>query len=190
MASGAEIPDPLDRLTPDMAAEVWRNLLVWSAVGVGCVAALFGFMAVVADPSLGSFARGFAAVLFAIFLVAVVLVAGMVLVLVYLFECWPALIGRRTLRERFGVPAEALSAQARRRRAGDRGLWAAFGRGVVVGLAFAEAGLLATRALSGRWLFLGPAAILVVMAGNLAAQAWMVRRAVSEQVPVAGRSEA
>jgi hypothetical protein len=39
-------------------------------------------------------------------------------------------------------------------------------------------------------MFVGPAAILVVMAGNLASQAWLVRRAVSDQAAAAGRGTA
>ncbi len=173
------MPLGLDRLTPELAAEVRRNLkwVLFVATGVAVVAS--GLFALAVDPSAGGVAGTVWLAVLGAFLGILIPVAGLVLALVYLFDCWPALLGKRFVRERLGVAAELLSVGGRREAIKQRGFWAAFAQGAVVGWAFAAAALLVSHAATGRASFVGPAGVLTILAGNLSAQAWCVRRAVA-----------
>ena len=132
----------LARLTPEFAAEVRRNLGVWLFATTACLAvvsAIFGFMT---DPTPSGVTGGAAVLFFAVFAALFVPCAGLLLALVYLFDCWPALLRGRFLQERFGLPAESVSNLARRKEMGSGGYWAALGRGAIVGWAFMSAAIL------------------------------------------------
>ena len=119
----------LERLTPDLAAEVRRNLTIWLAVGVAGMAAFSVLFALAVDPSLSGVTGGVAVHMFALFLALLVPLVGLLLALVYLFGCWPAVLRGRFLRDRYGVAAGELSGPAWRRALGAGGFWAATGRG-------------------------------------------------------------
>ena len=173
-----------DRLTPEFAAEVRRNLRWVLFAAVGAAALLGGLLGLAVDPSLGGGGAGLVGLLVsAAFLAVAAPMAGAVLALVYLFDCWPALLGKRFVRERLGVAPEFLSADGRRQAMKLRGFWAAFARGAVVGWAFAALALLVAYGATGRASFVGPAGVLTILAGNLSAQAWCVRRAIGAGVP-------
>jgi hypothetical protein len=80
-----------------------------------------------------------------------------------------------------------LSNQARNKEIGSAGYWAAVGRGAIVGWAFMSAMILVWWGVTGKVGFIVPSIIFALSAGQVAAQAWVVRRAVARQVPpVAG----
>ena len=165
----------LDRLTPELAAEVKRNLAVWLAVGVAGVAAFSGLFALAVDPSLSEVTGGVAVNMFVLFLALLVLLVGLLLTLVYLFDCWPVMLRSRVLRDRYGVAAEELSGRAWRREMGSAGFWAAAVRGAIVGWAFVSAAGLAWWGLTGKWSLGVPSAVFVLLAAQFAARAWFVR---------------
>ncbi|MGL4422389.1 MAG: hypothetical protein ACRCZF_17095 [Gemmataceae bacterium] len=179
MGESSNAAPALSRLTPDLAAEVRRNLTVWLSVGVAGVAVLSGLFALAVDPSLSGVTGGVAVLMFMLFLVLLLPSAGLLLALVYLFDCWPAMLRGRVLRERYGVGAGELDGPAWRRAMGSGVFWAAAGRGAVVGWAFVSAAVLAWWGLTGKWSFGGPSAILVLLAAQFAARAWFVRQAVA-----------
>lgn len=171
--------DPLDRLTPDLAAEVRRNLLVCLGTGLA-VAALLGLaFGLAVDPSFSGVTGGVGALVFAAFVAIALPLAGLVVTLAYLFDCWPAALRRRFLRERFGVAAEDVAPPARRAVVREPAYWAAVARGAVVGWAFASGTLLAAFALTGKWSSGVPSAMPVFAGGLLAGEAWFVRRVVA-----------
>lgn len=175
----------LSRLTPDLAAEARRNLIVWLAAWVAGAAAFSGLFAVAVDPDLSGVAGGVAVRMFALFLALLVPSAGLLLALVYLFGCWPAVLRGRFVRDRYGVAADDLSGPAWRRAMGVGGFWAAAGQGAIVGWAFVSATGLAWWGLTGRWSLGVPSAVFVVLAAQFAARAWFVRQAVARSgVPV------
>jgi hypothetical protein len=169
----------LGRLTPDLAAEVRRNLTVWLLVGVAGAAAFSGLFALAVDPGLSGVAGGVAVHMFALFLAILVLLVGLLVALAYLFDCWPAMLRGRLLRERYGVAAGELDGPAWRRAMGSGGFWAAAARGAVVGWAFVSAVGLGWWGLTGRWSLGGPSAVFVLLAAQFAARAWFVRQAVA-----------
>jgi hypothetical protein len=97
----------LARLTPEFAAEVRRNLGVWLAATVAFMAVVSAIFGILADPTLSGVTGGAAVLVFAIFAALFVPCAGMLLALVYLFDCWPAFLRGRFLQERFGCPPRA-----------------------------------------------------------------------------------
>src|SRR5690242_12499685 len=101
MGEGTEALPVLDRLTPELAAEVRRNLAVWLAVGVAGMAAFSALFGLAVDPSLSAVTGGVAVHMFLLFLALLVPSAGLLLALVYLFGCWPALLRGRVLRDRY-----------------------------------------------------------------------------------------
>jgi hypothetical protein len=169
----------LDRLTPELAAEVRRNIAVWLTVGIAGAAAFSGLFALAVDPGLSEVTGGVARAMFALFVALLVALAGLLLTLVYLFGCWPAMVRGRFLRQRYGVAAGELDGPAWRRAMGSRGFWAAAAQGAVVGWAFVSAVGLAWWGLTGRWSLGAPSAVFVVVAAQFAAWAWFVRRAVA-----------
>ena len=177
MGENTDAVPTLDRLTPDLAAEVRRNLILWLAVGVAGMAAFSVLFALAVDPGLSGVTGGVAMHMFALFLALLVPLVGLLLALVYLFGCWPAVLRGRFLRDRYGVAAEELSGPAWRRALGAAGFWAAAGRGAIVGWAFVSAAGLAWWGLTGKWSLGGPSAVFVLLAAQFAARAWFVRRA-------------
>jgi hypothetical protein len=165
----------LDRLTPELAAEVKRNLAVWLAVGVVGAAAFSGLFALAVDPGLSEVTGGVAVHMFVLFLALMVLLVGLLLTLAYLFDCWPAMLRGRVLRDHYGVAAEELSGRAWRREMGSAGFWAAAVRGAIVGWAFVSAVGLTWWGLTGKWSLGGPSAVFVLLAAQFAARAWFVR---------------
>jgi hypothetical protein len=70
---------------------------------------------------------------------------------------------------------------------GSGGYWAALGRGAIVGWAFMSAAILVWWGVTGKVGFIVPSVVLALSAGQVAAQAWVVRRMVARQAsPVAG----
>jgi hypothetical protein len=178
MAENSRIAVTLDRMTPEVSAEVRRNLLVWLGVTVVAVTAFCVLFAWLADPDFTGVGATVGVAMMGGLLTLLVVVAGLLITLAYLFDCWPAFLRRRVLAERFGVAAGDVSGAARNRLLGEVGLWVSVGRGAVVGWAFAATGLLLGWVVSGKWVFVGPSFLLVFFGANTAAQAWVVRRAV------------
>jgi prepilin signal peptidase PulO-like enzyme (type II secretory pathway) len=179
MSESSDTLPALGRLTPDLAGEVRRNLIVWLAVMVAVAAVFSGLFAIAVDPGLSGVAGGVAVVMFGVFLTFLVPLASLLLGLVYLFDCWPTMLRGRLLRERYGVAAGELDGSAWRRAMGSGGFWAAAARGAVVGWAFLSAAVLTWWGLTGKWSLGLPSAILVVLAAQFAARAWFVRQAVA-----------
>jgi hypothetical protein len=179
MSESSDAPPALNRLTPDLAAEVRRNLLVWLSVGVAVAAVFSALFALAVDPSLSGVTGAVAVNTFALFLAILASLVSLLLLLAYLFDCWPALLRGRLLRERYGVTAEEMSGSAWRRAMGLGGFWAAAARGAVVGWAFLSGAVMAWWGLTGKWSFGAPSAVLVVLAAQFAARAWFVRQAVA-----------
>ncbi len=171
----------LDRLTPDLAAEVRRNLQVWLCVAVGTVGAICVLFAWLADPDFTGFGASLVLWLASVFSVMLVFVAGLLITLAYLFGWWPAFLRRRVLSDRFGVAEEDISPAARKRFWGDPGLWAAAGQGAVVGWAFAATELLLGWVVLDKW-FGSLVYCYVFIGANTAAHAWVVRRVVQHSV--------
>ena len=185
MGGNADVASPLDRMTPELALEVRRNLIFWLCVSVGCFAAFSCLFALAVDPELSEVTRGVAVRMFGLFLGLLVPCAGLLLALAYLFDCWPAMLRGRLLREHYGVGAADLSGTAWRQSMGSGGFWVAAGRGAIVGWAFLSAAVVAWWGLTGNWSFGPPSAILLVPATQFAARSWFVRRAVARAgVPV------
>jgi hypothetical protein len=177
----------LARLTPEFAAEVRRNLGIWLAATVAFMAVVSALFGIVADPTLSGVTGGAAVLVFAVFAALFVPCAGMLLALAYLFDCWPAFLRGRFLQERFGLPSESVSNQARRKEMGSGGYWAALARGAIVGWAFMSAMILVWWRVTGTMGFIVPSIVIALSVGQVAAQAWVVRRVVARQVPpVAG----
>jgi hypothetical protein len=175
----------LSRLIPDLTVEVRRNLVVWLAVAIGGAAVFSALFALAVDPGLSEITGGVAVVMFALFLTILALFALLLLTQVYLFGCWPVLLRSRFLCEQFGMAPDSLSWQARRREMWASGYWAAFGRGAVVGLAFVSAVILAWWGVTGKWTFSIPSAVLVLVAGQIAGEAWVVRQVVTRHTAAA-----
>src|SRR5262249_14932951 len=110
MSENSDAAPPLSRLTPDLAAEVRRNLIIWLSVGVTGAAVASGLFALAVDPGLSEVTGSVAVNIFVVFLTFLVPLAGLLLGLVSLFDCWPAMIRGRFLRERYGVAAGELDA--------------------------------------------------------------------------------
>ena len=177
----------LARLTPEFAAEVRRNLGVWLAATVAFIAVVSAIFGILVDPTLSGVTGGAAVIVFAIFAALFVPCAGMLLALAYLFDCWPAFLRGRFLQERFGLPSESVSNLARRKEMGSGGYWAALGRGVIVGWAFMSAAILVWWGATGNVGFIVPSIVIAISVGQVAAQAWVVRRVVARHAPpVAG----
>ena len=178
----------LSRLTPEFAAEVRRNFSISLAATVAFVAVFSGIFGIAVDPTLSGVSGGAAVLVFAIFAALFVPCAGMLLALAYLFDCWPAFLSGRFLQERFGLPAESVSNLARRKELGSGGYWAAYARGSIVGWAFLSAMILVWWGATDKVGFIVPSiCIAFSVGGQIAAQAWVVRRVVARQVPpVAG----
>jgi hypothetical protein len=174
---GNETP-ALSRLTPDLAAEVRRNIFVVVLIGVAIMAAFSVLFALAVDPSLSEVTGGVAGAMFAVFLSFLVPTVGMFLVLVYLFDCWPAVLRNRVLRERYGVGADALSNPAWRQVLGMGAFWAAAARGAIVGWAFVSATSMTLWGLTGKLALSSASAVLIVFAAQIAARSWLVRQAV------------
>jgi hypothetical protein len=179
MGESSDPAPALSRLTSELAVEVRRNLAVWVAVWVAVAAAFSGLFAVAVDPGLSGVTGGVAVRMFLLVLAILVAVVGLLVVLAYLFDCWPALLRDRLLRERYGVAAGELDGPAWRRAMGSGGFWAAAARGAVVGWAFVSAAGLGWWGLTGRWSLGVPSGVLVVVAAQFAARAWFVRQAVA-----------
>lgn len=177
----------LECLTPDLAAEVRRNLQVWLCVAVGAVGAICVLFAWLVDPDFAGFGASVGVRLASAFSAMLVFVAGLLITLAYLFGWWPAFLRRRFLSDRFGVAEKDVSLAARKRFRGDPGLWAAAGQGAVVGWAFATTGLLLGWVVLGKW-FASLAYCLVFIGASTAAHAWVVRRVV-QQSAAATRSD-
>ena len=179
----------LERLNPEIAAEVRRNLGVWLAATVAFMAVVSALFGIVADPTLSGVTGGAAVLVFAIFAALFVPCAGMLLALAYLFDCWPAFLRGRFLQERFGLPAESVSNLARRKEMGSGGYWAALARGAIVGWAFMSAMILVWWRVTGTMGFIVPSIVIALSVGQVSAQAWVVRRVVARQVPPAAGSQ-
>ncbi len=174
----------LSRLTPEFAAEVRRNLGVWLAATVAFVAVVSAIFGILADPTLSGVTGGAAVLVFAIFAALFVPCAGTLLALAYLFDCWPAFLRGRFLQERFGMTAESVSNLARRKEIGAGGYWAALARGAIVGWAFMSAMILVWWGATDKVGFIVPSICIALSGGGqVAAQAWVVRRVVARQVP-------
>jgi hypothetical protein len=179
MGENSDAAPTLNRLTPDLATEVRRNLAVGLSVGVAGAAAFSVLFALAVDPSVSGVTGGVAVRMFVLFLIILVLMVGLLLVLVYLFECWPAMLRGRLLRERYGVAAGELDGSAWRRAMGSGGFWAAAARGAVVGWAFVSAAAMTWWGLTGKWSLGVPSGVFVLLAAQFAARAWFVRQAVA-----------
>ncbi len=174
----------LARLTPEFAAEVRRNLCVWLAATVAFIAVVSAIFGILVDPTLSGVTGGAAVIVFAIFAALFVPCAGMLLALAYLFDSWPAFLRGRFLQERFSLPAESVSNLARRKELGSGGYWAALARGAIVGWAFMSAAILVWWGATGNVGFIVPSICIALSGGGqVAAQAWVVRRVVARQVP-------
>lgn len=173
----------LDRLTPELAAEVQRNLTIWLTVGAAGMAVFSIFFALAVGVSGAT--GGIAMSMFLLFLGLLVPLVGLLLTLVYLFGCWPSMLRARFLRDRYGVAAEDLAGPAWRGSMGSGGFWTAAGRGAIIGLVFVSAAVLAWWGLTGKWSVSAPSVILVILSAQFSARAWFVRRAVAQRaIPV------
>lgn len=166
----------LDKLTPELAAEVRRNITVWLTVGIAGIAVLSILFALAVGVSEG----GVAASMFLLFLGLLVPMVGLLLTLVYLFGCWPSMLRTRFLYEHYRVAAEDLAGTAWRRSMGYGGFWTAAGRGAFIGLVFVSIVVLAWWGLTGKWSFSAPSGILVILAAQFSARAWFVRQAIAQ----------
>jgi len=176
----------LDKLTPELAAEVRRSLILAALIALAAAAGFSILFGLAVDPEPSSVTGGVAVIIFMIFMGMLVPTLGLLVALAYLFECWPILIRRNILREHFGVPVEKLTMDARRQEMRSAGYWMAAGRGAVVGWGFVSAAIMIWWAFTGKWSFSGPSLVLVVLAAQFSAQAWAVRaivgRHLAEQV--------
>lgn len=156
-----------------------RTLRLWLGFATAAIALVAGLFALAVDPGLGDTAGGVALLTAAFFALAALPAAAVVVTLVYLFDCWPAVLRGRHLGERLGASADDLSNSAQRKVVGERAYWAAVARGAAVGWGFASAGLIAAHLASGKWMFVGLSPALVLAGGQLAGRAWVVRRVVA-----------
>jgi hypothetical protein len=178
MSHAAEAKPVLDQLTPGLAQEVRRNLTLSLVVVLAVIAGFALLFAVAVDPGMGGAGPAAGAMFFAVSAGFLVSITAMWLVQVYLFDCWPAFLRRRFLQAAWGIEPGELSNAARWRWMRSRGYWLAFLRGAIVGWAFASVGVLVAWAARGESPgFAGPA-ILVILSGQLAANAWVVRQVV------------
>jgi hypothetical protein len=180
MSEVANTRQALDRLVPELADEVRRNLIFWLVGAPVLMAVICGGLAVVADPGgSGAGARVGLALSVPLLAFAVTLVADL-WALAYIYDCWPAFLRRRFLMSRCGIQPSELYGLGWLRHLRFPGFWLAFLRGAIVGWAFVALSVLAASAV---WeqsppRFVGPALVLVVISGQIAAYAWVVRQVV------------
>jgi hypothetical protein len=172
----------LDKLTPELAAEVRRSLILTGLIALAASAAFSILFGLAVDPEPSNVTGGVAVVMFLLFTGMLVPILGIVVALAYLFECWPILIRRSFLHEHYGVPIEKLRMDARRQEMRSAGYWMAAGRGAVVGWGFVSAAIMIWWAFTGKWSFSGPSLVLVVLAAQFSAQAWAVRAIVGRHL--------
>ena len=180
---------PLSRRTPELAAEVRRTLGRILVFGGAPVAVSLLVIDTAAKSSLAfQGARGPSP--FVVFPHLFVPLVGMLLALAYLFDCWPAFLRERTVRERYGAAAEDLSGRAWRRAMCSGEFWIAFARGVVVAWAFASLlTLLSWWGSIASWSFDGMHGTMILCGGQIGARSWFMRRAAVLAVTHAGLRE-
>ena len=174
----------LTRWTPEVAAEVKRNQILWLVVTVAAVVGFCLVFALLVDPNFSGAggAIGMRMITFMVALLAPCI--ALILALVHLFDCWPAALRSRFLQERFAVSAQDV-AQARRGAIDSSGYWLAVLRGVIVSWAFVSLGMLTWWLFSGKWGLGFPSAMIVIVAAQISGQAWTIRKLVGEKGPIA-----
>jgi hypothetical protein len=147
MAETANAKQSLDRLVPELADEVRRNLIMWLVAAPVFIAVICGGLAIVADPAgSGAGARVGLALSVPLLAFAVTLVADL-WALAYLYDCWPAFLRRRFLLSRCGIQPSELSGLGWLRHMRSSRFWLAFLRGAIVGWAFVALGVLTASAI-------------------------------------------
>lgn len=170
---------PLGQLTPPDRAEVRRTLVIVGWAGVSLCAGLTALiLAVTSDTTaehLGVLARVFALCL----VVVAFMLVGLIL-LAFRYDCWPALLRRDFLRTNYAVPADRLSWPAQGTYWKRSGFYRHFARGAFLGAGFGCGLWLIEWVLADRLPPLRFPLIMSLVAGCLAAQAWVVRTIVAE----------
>lgn len=185
MGENSNATTSLSRLTPELAIVVRRNLTIWMTVVLAGLAVLCGGLAVAADPGLSEATSSIAGIMFWASLVSLLPFAGLLLAMVYLFDCWPAMLRGRFLRERYGVAPEELSSAAGRKAMLGGEFWAAAGRGAIVGWAFLSAAGLAEWGMTGKLSLSGLSLMLIGLAMHISTRSSFVRQKVSgAEMPV------
>jgi hypothetical protein len=185
MGENSNATTALSRLTPDLAIEVRRNLTVWMSVVLACFAIISGVLAVAVDPGLSEATGSIAGIMFGASLFRLLPFAGLLLAMVYLFDCWPAMLRGRFLRERCGVKPKELDNAAWWRAMCTGEFWVAAGRGAIVGWAFLSAAGLAEWGITGKSSFSGLSLMLIGLAMQISTRSSFVRQKVSRaELPV------
>lgn len=178
-------PPALSRMTPELAGEVRRNLIVVGGAATAGILLLSFFLAALVDPTMGHESQ-FVGLLLFLGLGGMAVSFGTALtILAYRLGCWPALLRAKTVERLYGVDRAELSNAAMRRAMRLRGYWLASARGILVGGAVGAVWFLmnwAVRPSRPPNGLIGPAVGLAVFAGGIAARAWVVRRAVEARV--------
>ncbi len=176
-------PVPLDRLTPATAAEVRRNLFVWIGFVLALVVATLAVVFVAAGTDSQT------AGLLGVVLLGTVAAVGVPTlavfwVMAYPLGFWPGLLRTRFVAATWGVDPAELTNTALKRRVGQPGYWPAVLPGVVAGAVAAAVIIAGVALVRGRFTVAGvfPPCMFIGFGGQLAARAWLVRRAVAEKL--------
>jgi hypothetical protein len=169
--------------TPQIAAEVRRNLFLLLFAFACCVALVSGSIFLSVDSTSLTLSRSIRAV--AVTAIPFALESTMLLILAYPMGCWAAFIRAKRLPDLVGIPPDSVSRRALLSRQGEPGYRSAFDKGGKLGVLFMMLWIvvsvlgLKSREISLFELFIGLA--LVFSAGAVSARAWGVRRAVEER---------
>lgn len=170
----------LTRWTPEIAAEVRRTQVFWISITVGVLVAFSLVFGLLVDPSPGGMGAAVGMRILLLMAAIVTPCIALILALVYLFDCWPAALGRRFLQEHFSISNQQISL-AMRGGINTGGFWAAILRGAIVSWGFVSLGLLTWWAFSGKWSLGFPSAMIVVVAMQISMRARAIRKLASEE---------
>jgi hypothetical protein len=171
--------------TPQIAAEVRRNLFLLLLAFACCVALVSGLVLLSVDPTSPTLSRSIRVVV--VNSIPFALESTMLLILAYPMGCWAAFIRAKRLPDLVGIPPDSVSRRVLSSRQGEPGYRPAFDKGGKLSVLFVMIWTaVSALGLRSKWRGMFPfvfliAFVLLLSAGAVSVRAWAVQRAVEER---------